>query len=74
MPLAAWRPWASWRPSWLGTYSRSAAAWVTRARVSGVTLVASRSARETVAIETPARCATSRIVVATGSATFPSGM
>ena len=36
----------------------------TRARVSAVTLSASRSARETVAMETPARLATSRMVVA----------
>src|SRR5262245_33537141 len=67
MPLAAWRPWASCRPSWLGTYSRSVAARTTRARVAGATLSESRRARDTVAIDTPARVATSRIVVATRS-------
>jgi hypothetical protein len=43
-------------------YCSSAAAWSTRSRVAADTFGMSRSARETVATETPARAATSTML------------
>ena len=59
MPLAACRPSASERPSRLGVKLSSSTAARTRARVASVTRSESRSARDTVAMDTPARWATS---------------
>jgi hypothetical protein len=58
MPFAACRPSASDRPSRLGVKFSAATASSTRARVGAATRPGSRSARDTVAIDTPARSAT----------------
>ncbi len=73
MPLAAWRRSASWRPSWLGLYSSSRAATITRSRVSGRTPLELRMTRETVAMETSAWRATSRMVCRVMGESFPGG-
>ncbi len=62
MPFAACRRSASERPSRLGVNWSSSTAAVTRSRVSSATLAWPCMTRETVAMETPARLATSRIV------------